>query len=62
MGVAQSFGSLARILGPAFAGALFGGFGRNAPYYAGAVLMACVLAAAYRLLPRGVPSLAAKGP
>jgi MFS transporter, DHA1 family, tetracycline resistance protein len=62
MGVAQSFGSLARILGPAFAGALFGGFGRNAPYYAGAALMALVLATAFRLLPRGAPSLASDAP
>jgi MFS transporter, DHA1 family, tetracycline resistance protein len=62
MGVAQSFGSLARILGPAFAGALFGGFGRNAPYYAGAALMALVLATAFRLLPRGTPSLVSKSP
>jgi DHA1 family tetracycline resistance protein-like MFS transporter len=62
MGVAQSFGSLARILGPAFAGALFEAFGRNAPYYAGAVLMALVLALALRLLPRGEPDLTAEKP
>ena len=57
MGVAQSFGSLARILGPAFAGTLFGGLGRNAPYYAGAALMALVLAVAFRLLPRAAPAM-----
>ncbi len=43
MGVVQSFGSLARILGPAFAGVLFGGVGPSAPYIAGAALMAGVL-------------------
>ena len=29
MGVAQSVGSLSRVLGPIIAGALFAGFGRN---------------------------------
>jgi MFS transporter, DHA1 family, tetracycline resistance protein len=52
MGVAQSFGGLARIFGPGFAGVLFEGFGRHAPYYAGAVLMAGVLVLALRLLVR----------
>jgi MFS transporter, DHA1 family, tetracycline resistance protein len=43
MGVVQSFGSLARILGPAFAGVLFSVIGPGAPYIAGALLMAGVL-------------------
>jgi DHA1 family tetracycline resistance protein-like MFS transporter len=49
MGVVHSFGSLARILGPAFAGMLFNAYDRNAPYYAGAALMALVLILALRL-------------
>jgi MFS family permease len=49
MGVSQSAASLARILGPAVAGAVFTLWGRNAPYYLGAVLMACVVAMAMRL-------------
>jgi DHA1 family tetracycline resistance protein-like MFS transporter len=49
MGVAQSTGSLARILGPAFAGLLFGQLGRNAPYVAGAVIMLGAVLLALRL-------------
>jgi DHA1 family tetracycline resistance protein-like MFS transporter len=49
MGVAQSTGSLARILGPAFAGLLFGALGRNAPYFAGAAVMAGAVLLAARL-------------
>ncbi len=49
MGVQQSAGSLARILGPALAGFLFAGLGRNAPYVAGAVIMALVVILALRL-------------
>jgi MFS transporter, DHA1 family, tetracycline resistance protein len=49
MGVSQSAASLARILGPAVAGAVFTLWGRNAPYYLGTVLMAVVVAIALRL-------------
>jgi DHA1 family tetracycline resistance protein-like MFS transporter len=55
MGVAQSTGSLARILGPAFAGVLFGEFGRDAPYFAGALVMAGAVLLAARLF-RGRPA------
>lgn len=45
MGVAQSVASLSRVLGPLFAGMLFSGLGRDAPFLAGTVLvvMAAVL-------------------
>ena len=43
LGLSQSAQSLARIVGPAVAGALYGGLGRNAPYYLGALLMAGVV-------------------
>ncbi len=49
MGVAQSGASLARVVGPAVAGPLFELFGRNAPYYAGALVMLGVLGFALRL-------------
>jgi DHA1 family tetracycline resistance protein-like MFS transporter len=49
MGVAQSGASLARVLGPAVAGPLFELIGRNAPYYAGVLVMLAVLAFALRL-------------
>ena len=35
MGVAQSVGSLSRVLGPVIAGALFAAFGRNSPFSVG---------------------------
>ena len=60
MGVAQSFGSLARILGPTFAGALFGGVGPGAPYIAGAALMAGILILMLRTM-RGEAILPALG-
>jgi DHA1 family tetracycline resistance protein-like MFS transporter len=50
MGVTQSFGSLARILGPFFAGVLFVGIGPSAPYFAGAALMSGVLVLALRTM------------
>ncbi len=49
MGVSQSASSLARILGPAIAGAVFSLWGRNAPYYLGAALMVAVVGMALRL-------------
>jgi multidrug resistance protein len=49
LGLSQSAQSLARIAGPAVAGAMYGGFGRNAPYYLGAALMVIVAVLALRL-------------
>ena len=49
MGVSQSAASLARILGPAVAGAVFTFWGRNAPYYLGALVMVAVVAMALKL-------------
>jgi DHA1 family tetracycline resistance protein-like MFS transporter len=62
LGVAQSGGSLARIVGPALAGPLFSAFGRDAPYYASAAVMVLVVAMALRL-PRAAitPPAAARG-
>ena len=50
MGVLQSVGSLARIVGPAAAGLLFHELGHNAPYVAGAGVVAFALAFAWRRL------------
>jgi DHA1 family tetracycline resistance protein-like MFS transporter len=55
MGVSQSASSLARIIGPAIAGGIFTAWGRNAPYYLGALLMLAVVAMALRL-PRRAPA------
>jgi DHA1 family tetracycline resistance protein-like MFS transporter len=55
MGVAQSTGSLSRVLGPIIAGALFAEFGRNSPFLWGAALLAAALAIGWRL-----PRLAAE--
>jgi DHA1 family tetracycline resistance protein-like MFS transporter len=49
MGVSQSASSLARILGPAVAGAVFSLWGRSAPFLLGALLMMAVVAMAVRL-------------
>ena len=49
LGISQSAASLARILGPAFAGAVFTLTGRNGPYVAGALIMLLVLLLAIRL-------------
>jgi MFS transporter, DHA1 family, tetracycline resistance protein len=49
LGVSQSASSLARILGPAVAGAVFSLWGRDAPYYLGAALMVLVVALAMGL-------------
>jgi MFS transporter, DHA1 family, tetracycline resistance protein len=49
MGVAQSVGSLARVLGPIIAGALFEAFGRNSPFLWGTVLVAGALLLSWRL-------------
>jgi MFS family permease len=58
MGVAQSAGSFARIVGPAFAGVLFGAFGRQAPFWSGALVVAVALLLAWRLERREAPATA----
>ena len=60
MGVAQSGASLAGIAGPLIGGALFGLYGRDAPYYAGAVLMVAAIAVALRIPRERVTSAMAK--
>jgi MFS family permease len=55
MGIAQSVGSLARVLGPIIAGALFEAFGRNSPFLWGAVLVGGALLLSWRL-PRTIPA------
>jgi DHA1 family tetracycline resistance protein-like MFS transporter len=49
MGVAQSVGSLSRVLGPIIAGSLFAAFGHNSPYLWGAVLVGSALLIGWRL-------------
>ena len=49
MGVAQSVGSLSRVLGPIIAGSLFGAFGRSSPYLWGAALVGSALFLGWRL-------------
>ncbi|MCC7017456.1 MAG: MFS transporter [Rhodospirillales bacterium] len=48
MGLARSSATLGRVLGPAWAGAIFGLIGKDSPYFAGALLMALLAA----LVPR----------
>ncbi len=50
LGLSQSAQSLARIVGPAVAGAVYGGLGRNAPYVLSALAMAGVVFLSLRLL------------
>ena len=50
MGVAQSVGSLSRVLGPAIAGLLFAALGRASPFFWGALLVAVALSLAWPLL------------
>jgi hypothetical protein len=50
--VAQSLGSLSRVLGPFAAGFFFAAFGRNSPYFLAALLVAVTLLLALKL-PRG---------
>ena len=61
MGVAQSVGALARVLGPLAAGALVAEFGRNSPFLWGAMLVATALALGWRL-PRAIGAPVAAGP
>lgn len=49
LGMARSATTLARALGPLWAGFLFAAFGRHWPYYGGALLMIAVLALSLRL-------------
>jgi DHA1 family tetracycline resistance protein-like MFS transporter len=51
LGVSQSVGSLSRVLGPAIAGVLFAGLGRDAPYFWGAAVVAIALLLMIRLMP-----------
>lgn len=48
LGVARSATTLARVVGPPWAGFLFGALGRDWPYFAGAGLMFCVAVLAFR--------------
>ena len=52
MGAAQSAQSLCRILGPTMAGLAFSGFGRDAPYLAGAVILFAAFLLALRAMRR----------
>jgi MFS family permease len=49
MGLAQSVGSLSRVLGPLVAGALFAEFGRNSPFLWGTALVCAALLIGWRL-------------
>jgi DHA1 family tetracycline resistance protein-like MFS transporter len=53
LGTARSVTTLARVVGPAFAGVLFAGLGRHWPYFGGAVVMLAVLVLALALARRG---------
>ncbi|HEV8679631.1 MAG TPA: MFS transporter, partial [Stellaceae bacterium] len=57
MGVAQSVGSLSRVLGPLVAGSLFAEFGSSSPYVWGAALVGGALLIGWRL-PRPVATTA----
>jgi len=50
LGVAQSGASFARIMGPAFAGAIFGIWGRHSPYLAGAAILLVAVWVAWQLI------------
>jgi len=49
MGIAQSVGSLSRVIGPIIAGALFAALGRDIPFLWGALLVSAAFAVALRL-------------
>jgi MFS family permease len=51
MGVAQSVGSLSRVLGPLLAGMLFAGIGRDSPFIFGMVLVVAAALVGWRLPP-----------
>jgi MFS family permease len=50
MGVAQSVGALARVLGPIIAGALFSGIGPSSPFFWGSLLVALSVLVGWPLL------------
>ena len=52
LGVTRSVSTLARVIGPAWAGFLFSTLGRNGPYFGGAVVMIGVLILGLRVLRR----------
>src|SRR3954454_8044636 len=58
MGVAQSIGSLSRVLGPIIAGALFSGIGPSSPFFWGALLVALSVLLGWPLL-RGAATVTA---
>lgn len=63
MGVTRSATTLARVAGPAMAGALFGFLGKDWPYFTGAAVMAAVMLVAWRArarFPHTPPEPAAK--
>ncbi len=60
MGVSRSVATLARIVGPAYAGGMFAAFGRESPYLAGAVMTLAITAIAGRALLRRRRGLAAQ--
>jgi len=61
MGVSQSVGSLSRVLGPFAAGSAFAAFGRNSPYFSGALLVAISLFLALKLRRTGASRVAEAG-
>jgi MFS transporter, DHA1 family, tetracycline resistance protein len=60
MGVAQSVGSLSRVLGPIIAGMLFAAFGRGSPFLWGAALVGFALLIGWRV-PRPIAAGATGG-
>ena len=50
MGLARSSATLGRVLGPAWAGAIFGLIGKDAPYFGGALLMVLLAVLVPRVL------------
>jgi DHA1 family tetracycline resistance protein-like MFS transporter len=58
MGATRSATTLSRVLGPIWAGMLFGALGKDWPYWTGAVLMLVVAVLARRLLSAPAPATA----
>lgn len=56
MGVSRSATTLARVVGPGWAGLLFGYLGKNSPFFVGALIMAAVLLIALALDAEAVPA------
>jgi DHA1 family tetracycline resistance protein-like MFS transporter len=57
LGASQSGQSLCRIVGPISAGALFQGFGRDIPFYAGGIVLIAAAALAFGVVRRVEPGL-----